>query len=190
MRTQPWPWQPEPSPGGRGTQGHQEETSSRGQGPLEGETRTRHSLESNSLLPCPGSPARNPQSRSEGQHTPFPQLEDRGRQWQVGGNSSPPATWALAALMPPTTSWTYGAPSPVPPGEACTWGGTQALFPLLWSMGGHPGLVSHHSSLQAGWGSPGPQLQGKMGSSAGKPRVSGKQGYMGWRVPGDGAHCP
>ena len=113
MRTQPWSWQPEPSPGGRGTQGHQEETSSRGQGPLEGETRTRHSLESNSLLPCPGSPARNPQSRSEGQHMPFPQLEDRGRQWQVGGNSSPPATWALAALMPPTTSWTHGA-RPVP----------------------------------------------------------------------------
>lgn len=131
---------------------------------------------------------RNPWSGSEGQHVPFLQLEDKGSYGRWEDTAPLP--------LPDGTGCSDGSPHPGCTGcphrcEAHTWGWSPVLFTLLWATGGRSGHVSITLPVQEGWGSPGPKLQGEMGSSAGKPRESRKQGLQGLAdTRRQGTTCP
>lgn len=110
----------------------------------------------------------------------------------AGGRKQLPSSslTALAALMAPGILDPRGAITSVPMrGPYLGLEPSTVYIALVYR--GSLWACQHHSSPQAGWGSPGPQLQGKMGSRVGKPRERRKQGLHGledtrrW-----GANCP
>lgn len=131
--------------------------SGRGEGSLEGENKdkTPWSLESNSLLPCPGGPAQGSMQWGRGAARAFLQLEDT--EAVAGGMTAPPCSDGTGCSDGPPHPGRTGCPHQR---EAHTWGRSPALFTLLWSTGGSLWTCQHHATSSGWLAEPRPQTAG------------------------------